>query len=64
MNAVMALLTSWHIQGSLVSPGSKHCAAIAAMIVANCSYVQVVQPCTQDGYTRVDVKCGCYDCYC
>ena len=25
---------------------------------------QVVQPCTQDGYTRVDVKCGCNDCYC
>ena len=27
-------------------------------------YHQVVQPCTQDGYTRVDVKCGCADCYC
>ena len=25
---------------------------------------QVVQPCTGDGYTRVDVKCGCMDCYC
>ena len=25
---------------------------------------QVAQPCTQDGYTRVDVKCGCVDCYC
>jgi len=24
----------------------------------------VVQPCTGDGYTRVDVKCGCMDCYC
>ena len=23
-----------------------------------------MQPCTQDGYTRVDVKCGCNDCYC
>jgi len=26
--------------------------------------LKVVQPCTQDGYTRVDVKCGCNDCYC
>jgi len=26
--------------------------------------LKVTQPCTQDGYTRVDVKCGCYDCYC
>jgi len=26
--------------------------------------LKVIQPCTQDGYTRVDVKCGCYDCYC
>jgi len=26
--------------------------------------LKVVQPCTRDGYTRVDVKCGCYDCYC
>jgi len=25
---------------------------------------KVVQPCTNDGYTRVDVKCGCMDCYC
>ncbi len=24
----------------------------------------VNQPCTNDGYTRVDVKCGCYDCFC
>merc|ERR1712158_78154 len=23
--------------------------------------LKVVQPCTQDGYTRVDVKCGCND---
>ena len=28
------------------------------------SGLKVVQPCTRDGYTRVDVKCGCYDCYC
>lgn len=26
--------------------------------------LKVVQPCTNDGYTRVDAKCGCYDCYC
>jgi len=26
--------------------------------------MKVVQPCTQDGYTRIDVKCGCMDCYC
>ena len=26
--------------------------------------MKVIQPCTRDGYTRVDVKCGCYDCYC
>jgi len=25
---------------------------------------KVVQPCTSDGYTRLDVKCGCDDCYC
>lgn len=25
---------------------------------------KVVQPCTVDGYTRIDVKCGCMDCYC
>jgi hypothetical protein len=25
---------------------------------------KVVQPCTADGYTRIDVQCGCYDCYC
>jgi len=28
------------------------------------SGLKVVQPCTRDCYTRVDVKCGCYDCYC
>jgi len=26
--------------------------------------LKVAQPCTADGYTRVDVKCGCNDCYC
>ena len=26
--------------------------------------MMVAQPCTNDGYTRVDVKCGCMDCYC
>ncbi len=26
--------------------------------------MRVAQPCTNDGYTRVDVKCGCDDCYC
>jgi len=25
---------------------------------------KVLQPCTADGYTRIDVKCGCFDCYC
>lgn len=25
---------------------------------------KVVQPCTSDGYSRIDVQCGCYDCYC
>lgn len=25
---------------------------------------RVVQPCTQDGYTRIDVQCGCAGCYC
>lgn len=25
---------------------------------------KLVQPCTADGYTRIDVQCGCYDCYC
>jgi hypothetical protein len=25
---------------------------------------KVVQPCTQDGYTRIDVQCGCGDCWC
>ena len=25
---------------------------------------RLVQPCTSDGYTRIDVQCGCYDCYC
>lgn len=25
---------------------------------------KLVQPCTSDGYTRIDVQCGCYDCYC
>lgn len=24
----------------------------------------IVQPCTSDGYTRIDVQCGCNDCYC
>lgn len=26
--------------------------------------LKLVQPCTVDGYTRIDVQCGCYDCYC
>merc|ERR1711872_758119 len=26
--------------------------------------LKVTQFCTQDGYTRVDVKCGCFDCNC
>jgi len=26
--------------------------------------MKVVQPCTSDGYTRIDVQCGCLDCYC
>lgn len=25
---------------------------------------KVVQPCTNDGYTRINVQCGCMDCYC
>eukprot|EP00929_Paragymnodinium_shiwhaense_P045945 TRINITY_DN23416_c0_g1_i1.p1 TRINITY_DN23416_c0_g1~~TRINITY_DN23416_c0_g1_i1.p1 ORF type:complete len:366 (-),score=80.66 TRINITY_DN23416_c0_g1_i1:216-1313(-) len=25
---------------------------------------KLVQPCTSDGYTRLDVQCGCFDCYC
>jgi len=25
---------------------------------------RIVQPCTSDGYTRIDVQCGCSDCYC
>jgi len=25
---------------------------------------RVVQTCTADGYTRIDVQCGCNDCYC
>lgn len=25
---------------------------------------RVVQPCLSDGYTRIDVQCGCDDCYC
>lgn len=25
---------------------------------------KLVQPCTADGYTRIDVQCGCPDCYC
>jgi len=25
---------------------------------------KIVQPCTSDGYTRIDVQCGCIDCYC
>jgi len=25
---------------------------------------RLVQPCTADGYTRMDVQCGCNDCYC
>jgi len=25
---------------------------------------RLVQPCLPDGYTRVDVQCGCQDCYC
>lgn len=25
---------------------------------------RVVQPCTDDGYTRIDVQCGCEGCYC
>jgi hypothetical protein len=25
---------------------------------------KLVQPCTADGYTRMDVQCGCPDCYC
>jgi len=26
--------------------------------------MKVIQPCAQDGYTRIDVKCGCDDCNC
>ena len=26
--------------------------------------MKLVQPCTADGYTRIDVQCGCPDCYC
>lgn len=26
--------------------------------------MKLVQPCTADGYTRIDVQCGCSDCYC
>lgn len=25
---------------------------------------RLVQPCLADGYTRIDVQCGCHDCYC
>lgn len=25
---------------------------------------KLVQPCLSDGYTRLDVQCGCHDCYC
>jgi hypothetical protein len=25
---------------------------------------RIVQPCTSDGYSRIDVQCGCSDCYC
>jgi hypothetical protein len=25
---------------------------------------KLVQPCLSDGYTRIDVQCGCADCYC
>merc|ERR1712110_33118 len=25
---------------------------------------RLVQPCASDGYTRLDVQCGCSDCYC
>jgi hypothetical protein len=25
---------------------------------------RIVQPCFSDGYTRIDVQCGCSDCYC
>lgn len=25
---------------------------------------KIVQPCFSDGYTRMDVQCGCFDCYC
>jgi len=25
---------------------------------------RLIQPCTVDGYTRIDVQCGCHDCYC
>ena len=25
---------------------------------------KIVQPCTADGYTRIDVQCGCFNCYC
>ena len=26
--------------------------------------MKLVQPCAADGYTRIDVQCGCFDCYC
>lgn len=26
--------------------------------------LKLVQPCTSDGYSRIDVQCGCLDCYC
>jgi hypothetical protein len=26
--------------------------------------MKLVQPCMADGYTRIDVQCGCADCYC
>jgi hypothetical protein len=26
--------------------------------------MRLVQPCMADGYTRIDVQCGCADCYC
>ena len=26
--------------------------------------MKIVQPCMRDGYTRIDVQCGCLDCYC
>jgi len=45
-------------------PSSGFIDNIRPELVAGAQGLAVAQPCTRDGYTRVDVKCGCFDCYC